>query len=121
MTIGFVGFIVLTYPMMGLMDTNLLVAIIASMAIMLISSAAQVAVYTILLQFFDKRSRYTVVAMGWNLGVIIAGGTAPFVAVWLVERTGSVLPPAFFVMALAAVGLGALATIRARHHSSFSG
>lgn len=117
MTIGFVGFVVLTYPMMGLMDMGLVVATLAFVVIMLNSAAAQVGAYTILPQFFDKRSRYTGVAMGWNLGVIIAGGTAPFVAVWLVEETGNILSPAFFVMTLAVVGLVALSTIRARHHS----
>ncbi|SNS36088.1 MFS transporter [Rhodococcoides kyotonense] len=115
MAIGFIGFIVLTYPMMGLMHMGLVVATIAFVVIMLNSAAAQVGAYTILPQFFDKPSRYTGVAMGWNLGVIIAGGTAPFVAVWLVEKTGNILSPAFFVMTLAAVGLTALATIRARH------
>lgn len=118
MTIGFVGFVVLTYPMMGLMHLGLVVATLAFIVIMLNSAAAQVGAYTILPQFFDKPSRYTGVAMGWNLGVIIAGGTAPFVAVWLVEQTGNILSPAFFVMALAVVGLIALSTIRARHHTS---
>lgn len=115
MAIGFVGFIVLTYPMMGLMHLGLVVATLAFVVIMLNSAAAQVGAYTILPQFFDKQSRYTGVAMGWNLGVIIAGGTAPFVAVWLVEQTGNILSPAFFVMTLAVVGLIALATVRARH------
>ncbi|WP_072805923.1 MFS transporter [Rhodococcoides yunnanense] len=121
MAVGFTGFIVLTYPMMGLMDSGLVVATAAFVVIMLNSAAAQVGAYTILPQFFDKRSRYTGVAMGWNLGVIIAGGTAPFVAVWLVERTGNILSPAFFVMALAAVGLVALATVRARHTQGAEG
>ena len=118
MTIGFVGFVALTYPMMGLMHHGIVVATLAFVVIMLNSTATQVGVYTIIPQFFDKRSRYTGVAMGWNLGVIIAGGTAPFVAVWLVEQTGNILSPAFFVMVLAVAGLVALATVRARHHTS---
>lgn len=52
-------------------------------------------------------------SLGWNIGVIVAGGTAPVVCVWLVEATGSALAPAFFVMAAAAIGLVALAAIAA--------
>ncbi|MGW4339739.1 MFS transporter [Rhodococcus koreensis] len=115
MTLGFIGFILLTYPMMGLMDTSLIVAALAYIAIMMNSVAAQVGAYTLLPQLFDQHSRFTGVAMGWNLGVIVAGGTAPFVAVWLVERTGNVLAPSFFVIALAAVGLIAVASVRKRH------
>lgn len=115
MLLGFVGFIVLTYPMMGLMERGLVVATIAYIVIMLNSVAAQVGAYTLLPQLFDKASRFTGVAMGWNLGVIIAGGTAPYVAVWLVARTGNNLAPAFFVIALAIVGLITVLTVRARH------
>ncbi|MFC7959154.1 MFS transporter [Rhodococcoides kroppenstedtii] len=120
MTGGFLGFLILTYPMMSLMDSGLALATVAFVVIMLNSTATQVGVYTILPQFFDRRSRYTGVAMGWNIGVIIAGGTAPFVAVWLVETTGNILSPAFFVMALAVFGLVALTTVRARHTAQTS-
>ncbi|QSE90664.1 MFS transporter [Rhodococcus pseudokoreensis] len=115
MALGFVGFIVLTYPMMGIMETSLFVAAIGFVVIMMNSVATQVGAYTLLPQLFDRTSRYTGVAMGWNLGVIIAGGTAPFFAVWLVERTGNNLAPSFFVIALALVGLIAVLTIRNRH------
>jgi MHS family proline/betaine transporter-like MFS transporter len=115
MTLGFVGFIVLTYPMMGIMQQSLFIAAIAFVVIMMNSVATQVGAYTLLPQLFDKQSRYTGVAMGWNLGVIIAGGSAPFFAVWLVERTGNNLAPSFFVITLALVGLITVGTIRAKH------
>ncbi len=115
MAIGFVGYIVLTYPLMSVMPSSLLIATISYVLIMMNTVAAQVGAYTILPQLFDKQSRYTGVALGWNFGVIIAGGSAPFVAVWLVEQTGNSLSPAFFVIGLAVVGLLALSTIRQRH------
>jgi MHS family proline/betaine transporter-like MFS transporter len=118
LTLGFVGFIVLTYPLMGLMHISLFVATIAYIILMLNSSAAQVGAYTLLPQLFDQETRFTGVAMGWNLGVILAGGTAPYAAVWLVERTGNILAPAFFVIALAIVGLAATLTVRPHHTTS---
>lgn len=117
MMLGFVGFIFLTYPLMGLMSISLGVAAIAFIVLMMNSVATQVGAYTILPQMFTKETRYTGVAMGWNLGVIIAGGTAPFFAVWLVENTGNVLSPAYFVIALAMVGLVSVASIRSEHRT----
>ncbi|SNS29640.1 MFS transporter, MHS family, proline/betaine transporter [Geodermatophilus pulveris] len=110
--IGFVGYVVLTYPMMALMDDGLAVAALAYLVIMLNTVGAQVGAYTLLPLLFDQRSRYTGVAMGWNLGVIVAGGTAPYLAVWLIERTGNELAPSFFVVVVALVGLAALFSVR---------
>lgn len=114
MTIGLVGYMVLTYPMMAIMPQGLGVAAIAFLVIMLNTVATQVSAYTLLPQLFDARSRYSGVALGWNLGVIVAGGLAPFLAVWLIERTGDALAPAFFVMFVALIGLIALASARRR-------
>ncbi|WP_256974264.1 hypothetical protein [Rhodococcus sp. NCIMB 12038] len=63
---------------------------------------------------FDKDVRFTGVAMGWNLGVVIAGGTAPFVAVWLVAKTGNILSPAVFVIVAAVIGLISVAGVARR-------
>jgi MHS family proline/betaine transporter-like MFS transporter len=71
-----------------------------------------VGAYTLVPLLFDKASRYTGVAMGWNLGVIVAGGSAPYLAVWLIERTGNNLAPAFVVIVVALIGLAALFSIR---------
>lgn len=78
------------------------------------NTVTQVSADTLLPLIFDRRSRCTGVATGRNLGVIVAGGTAPFLAVWLIERTGNLPAPAFFVMAVAVVGLVATASVRRR-------
>jgi len=117
--IGLIGYIVLTYPMMGLMDNGLLIAAVAYLVIMLNTVATQVSAYTLLPLLFKKELRYTGVAMGWNLGVVIAGGTAPFLAVWLIERTGNVLAPAFFVIVIAIVGLIAIVSVKDELDHSF--
>ena len=114
-----IGYIVLTYPKMGLMDNGLLIAAIAYLVIMLNTVATQVSAYTLLPLLFKKELRYTGVAMGWNLGVVIAGSTAPFFAVWLIERTGNVLAPAFFVIVIAVVGLIAIVSVKDKLDHSF--
>jgi MFS transporter, MHS family, proline/betaine transporter len=110
--VGLVGYIVLAFPTMAVMDVGLTIAAIAYIILMLNTVATQVGAYTLLPQLFDTHTRYTGVATGWNIGVVIAGGTAPFLAVWLIEQTGNVLAPAFFVIACAVVGLVAVISIR---------
>lgn len=109
---GLVGYFLVTYPMMALMGTSLVVAAAAFLVVMMNTVAVQVGAYTLLPQMFDRELRYSGVAMAWNIGVIVAGGSAPLLAVWLIERTGNVNAPAYFVMAMALVGFAALVGVR---------
>ena len=118
MAAGLIGYFFLTYPMMAIMTDSLAVAAIAFLVIMMNTVATQVSAYTLLPQLFDQPARYSGVAMAWNLGVIVMGGSAPFLAVWLIERTGIILAPAFFVMGVALIGLIAVMSIRKSHGSS---
>ncbi|MFG5779823.1 MFS transporter [Comamonas sp. J-3] len=112
MMVGLIGYIILTYPMMGLMERSLSVAAWAYVVLMLNTVATQVSAYTLLPQLFEPQYRYTGVATGWNLGVIVAGGTAPYVAVKLVQMTENKQSPAYFVVAAALVGLVAILSVR---------
>lgn len=112
MLVGLIGYIVLTYPAMAMMDKSLSIAAIAYIVLMLNTVATQVSAYTILPVLFEPQYRYTGVASGWNFGVIIAGGTAPFIAVKLVQLTENKQSPAFFVIAAAIVGLVGILSIR---------
>ncbi len=115
--IGLTGYFVLTAGAMALMGIgNLLIAGIAFLAIMVNSSFLQVAGYSSIPELFPPNVRYTGTALGWNIGVVIAGGTAPVVCAWLVERTGIALSPALFVMTLSLVGAVAVLSV-ARTHS----
>ncbi|MDN5915085.1 MAG: MFS transporter [Pseudonocardia sp.] len=112
LAIGLVGFIVLTYPMMTVMGAGLGIATLAYVLIMLNTVSTQVGAYTLLPRLFDQGTRFTGAAMGWNLGVVVAGGTAPLIAVWLIEQTGNIAAPAFFVIGAAVIGLVALLGLR---------
>lgn len=104
--IGLTGYLALTYGAMSLMGHGgLWVAGAAFLLIMVNTSFLQVAGYSLLPQMFDRDVRYTGVAIGWNVGVVVAGGTAPVVSAWLAEETGNALSPAYFVMSVALIGL----------------
>jgi MHS family proline/betaine transporter-like MFS transporter len=59
-------------------------------------------------ELFPTQVRYTGAALGYNLGYMLFGGTAPFVAQYLVVHTHAPLAPAFY---MSAVGLLALVPI----------
>jgi MHS family proline/betaine transporter-like MFS transporter len=40
---------------------------------------------------------------GYSMAVALFGGFAPFIATWLIARTGSAASPSFYVVAAAAV------------------
>src|SRR5262249_45342990 len=67
-----------------------------------------------LVEMFPSRTRYTGVAIGYNLGQTLLGGTAPLVGTALVHVTGTELAPAFYLIGWAAVGGLAGLLIRAR-------
>ncbi|MNL16520.1 Proline/betaine transporter [compost metagenome] len=53
---------------------------------------------------FPTRIRYSALASSFNVAIIFAGLT-PTVAAWLVEETGNLMMPAFYLMMASVVGL----------------
>lgn len=56
-----------------------------------------------LAELFPTNVRYSGFAVSFNISNALFGGTAPFVATWLIGATGSVLAPAFYLCAAAVV------------------
>ena len=103
--VGLAGYFVVTFAAMTIMGQgSLLLAGLAFLLIMVNTSFLQVAGYSMIPELFGQAVRYTGTALGWNIGVVIAGGTAPVLCVWLVDRTGNSLSPALFVMGLSLIG-----------------
>jgi MHS family proline/betaine transporter-like MFS transporter len=111
--IGLIGYAALTYPALLLMDAgNLAIAALGYVLIMVNMAFLQVGSYTITPQLFPEEVRYTGTALATNLSVVIAGGTAPYIATWLVSSTGNLRSPYYFVAITCTIGLIALATLR---------
>jgi MFS transporter, MHS family, proline/betaine transporter len=51
-------------------------------------------------ELFPTKVRYTASAATYNLAYTIFGGTAPFIATWLIAQTGNNLAPAFYLVAV---------------------
>ncbi|MFC5750885.1 MFS transporter [Actinomadura rugatobispora] len=87
-------------------------AILAHVLIALPHAAAQSVLMVTLTEQFPAVVRYSGLGLGYNLSAAAAGGSAPFVATWLVDRTGSVTSPAWFVIALTVLTLAAAISLR---------
>ncbi|MFE0750563.1 MFS transporter [Gordonia sp. NPDC058843] len=103
----------LAYPAMALMTGHgLAIAAIAFAVFALCTPLIQVATAPLFPSLFDTKVRLTGVALGFNLSTVLAGGTAAYIATWLIDRTGNSLAPAYFLIVSSAIGLLTLMTIR---------
>lgn len=61
---------------------------------------------------FTTDIRYSALAIGFNLSVSLFGGTTPLMTTWLVETTGNVLMPAYYLMGAGVIGAITVYTLR---------
>jgi MHS family proline/betaine transporter-like MFS transporter len=107
LTAACVASLVLPYPLFKLMlsgvplSTIFLVQMGLALVIAVFSGPGPAAIAEI----FPTRVRSTWMSIGYSLAVSIFGGFAPFIATWLIARTGDALSPSYYLMAAAAVTL----------------
>lgn len=100
-----VAAIVLSVPAFMLFEAGGAVAIVTHVVFGLIDSALMGVALSTYSEMFPTHVRYTGIAFGFSVGAALAGGTAPYVATWLVNLTGNDLAPAFFMIGTALVTL----------------
>jgi len=111
---GVVGYLAISYPVLALMEStsSMMVIGVLYLAFMVLNALLQVPAFPMFTELFGGSTRYTGVALGFNLGTILAGGTAPYMATWLVQQTGDNQAPAFWVMGAALIGLLSLIRLK---------
>jgi MFS transporter, MHS family, proline/betaine transporter len=101
-----IGYIVLTYPVFYLASTGSVAYAFIGQALLVaflaIYAGAGPAIYC---ELFPTRVRYTALSIGYNIPVAIFGGFAPFIATGLIQATGSILAPVYYVIAAAVATL----------------
>ncbi|MEV0110824.1 MFS transporter [Nocardia sp. NPDC050799] len=111
---GYLGYVIIALPafmIMGATESILVIGIVYFLY-MVLNGVVQVPAFPLFTELFPRTVRYTGVSLGFNIGTIAAGGTAPYVAAQLVESTGNAMSPAYWVMGVCAIGLLTVATIR---------
>jgi MHS family proline/betaine transporter-like MFS transporter len=105
--IGFSALIaLLTYPLFLLASTKVLFLIVVAQVIFgviisLFSGPGPAA----LVEMFPTNVRYSALGVSYNLAVAAFGGTAPFIATYLISRTGSNLAPGIYLIVAAVITL----------------
>jgi MHS family proline/betaine transporter-like MFS transporter len=114
------AFIVLPYPVFSMMLSGvsfpafILAQIMFGVLISLFSGAGPAAISEI----FPTRVRSTWMSTGYSLAVAIFGGFAPYIATWLIDKTGTPISPFYYVMAAAAVSAIVIARLRETAHEA---
>jgi MHS family proline/betaine transporter-like MFS transporter len=107
-----VAALVLAVPCFTLMNSGGATAVSMQIVLGLIESALMGVAFSTLAELFPTRVRYTGIALGFNVGGVVAGGSAPFFCTWLVSVTGSSIAPAYFLCATAIITLISTLTIK---------
>jgi MFS family permease len=99
------AFIVLPYPVARFLVTGPPVGVIIALQVVL---AAILALFSgagpaAIAEIFPTRIRSTWMTSGYALAVAIFGGFAPYIAIWLIRRTGSPVAWVYYVIAAAVV------------------
>ena len=111
-------FIVLPYPVFALylsappLGVIIAVQILFGLIIAMFSGAGPAAISEI----FPTRVRSTWMTTGYALSVAIFGGFAPYIATWLIARTGSPISPVYYVIAAAIVSTIVIARLKETAH-----
>jgi MHS family proline/betaine transporter-like MFS transporter len=102
-------FLLLTLPSFELLSLGGVVfAVLAQIVLGAILAGNDGVLATFLTEMFPTTVRYSSFALSFNLGNAIFGGTAPFVATFLISLTGNNFAPGYYLMAAAGVAFIAL-------------
>lgn len=101
-TLLFIG----TFPAFALGGTGVLALSIVGQ-FFLGAGAVMTGVVTAVMmsELFPTRVRYTASAATYNLAYTLFGGTAPFIATWLITSTGNNLSPAIYLLVVTVMAL----------------
>jgi MHS family proline/betaine transporter-like MFS transporter len=108
-----IGLLVLAWPLFELMRTgDVLYVFLGQLGFTLLIGSFGSVNPIVLCEVFPRHVRCSAVSAAYNLSVGLAGGTAPAVATWLIEKTGNVSMPAFYIMVCAAISAAAALSLR---------
>lgn len=99
-------FITLTVPLFSLLGASGFAAILIIQIIFgIILSANDGTLPAYLSEIFPTNVRYTGFAFSFNCANAFLGGTAPLIATWLIQNSGSSLSPAWYLIIIAFIAL----------------
>jgi MHS family proline/betaine transporter-like MFS transporter len=102
---GSIALAIIVYPLFLWIDTHAVVAVVVAMAAFaVVHAAVQAASPLTIASMVPTRIRYSAMALGYNVTLAVFGGTATLVATWLIDKTGNLAAPAWYLVACAIIG-----------------
>ena len=116
MRVAGIAAVVLAWPMFALLVAN---PTVWGLTVVEVVLGVIMALYfgplpALLSELFPTAIRTTGLSISYNLGVTLFGGFAPLVLTWLIDRTGSLLSPSVYYIAIALLSLVGLFVARSR-------
>ena len=112
---GATGIALLSYPCFLWLTSNDLPRMIAAQILLTMPVACYMGpFFAAVADLFPTPQRYTGLSVGYNIGAALFSGTAPLVVTLLIEWSGNVLAPAFYLSFYATVSLAVTLTLRNR-------
>lgn len=101
------GFAILIVPAFALIRSGLAGAVLGQLILGALLGVLISTSIVSMAEIFPARVRAAGNSLAYTLSLMIFGGTAPFIATWLVNVTGSTLAPAVYIVGTAILGLAA--------------
>lgn len=114
MTWAATGTLVLGVPLFMLLNLSptLMTMIGIELVLGVLATAYFAPLPALMSAMFPVQIRSTGLSLGYNIGVTVFGGFAPFILTFLISTTGSLLVPGYYLVAIAALSLGSLVVSR---------
>lgn len=113
LVIACIMFILFSYPIFLMMSIGGSLAILSMILLGAILACNDGVLATFLSELFPANIRYSAFGFSFNAGNALFGGTAPYVATFLIVSTGNQFSPAFYLMFAAVIALIALSKLSA--------
>jgi MHS family proline/betaine transporter-like MFS transporter len=98
--------LLLAFPTLIVMSSPSLVQQLFALAVLgILGGGISGCAYIFIISLFKPEEKFFGVAFSYNLGIAMFGGTSAFISRWLVETTGKLYTPAFYIMATSSVFL----------------
>jgi MFS transporter, MHS family, proline/betaine transporter len=116
-----IGLLLLSWPLVVLMRTgDVHYVFLGQFGFALLIGAYGAVNPIAICEIFPRHVRCSAVSVAYNITLGVAGGTAPAVATWLIERSGHPGVPALYLMAAAAVSAVAALSVHENSRSAIS-
>jgi len=108
-TIGVILMLLLSFPIFYLLASANIIWITAGMVLMSVLIATAFApMNAYMVELFPETCRYSGFGVAFHIGISLFGGTTPLVLMWLVEKTGNFIAPAYYYVWGTLICLGSL-------------